>query len=210
MPFKEEAARWVDKLSPAAKLAGAVNTIMRLEDGSFFGDTTDGYGLTLDLANHGIDLASQRILLIGAGGAARGVIVPLLEKQPASIVVANRTVKNAERLVMLSNDSRVSACGLSGIDASDSFDIIINSSSTSISGTLPAIDDALIEGANVIYDMVYQAHPTVFMQHASSLGVETTIDGLGMLVGQAAKSFSIWLGVEPSCGPVLDVLRKSL
>lgn len=210
MPFKEQAAQWVDELSPAAKIAGAVNTIMRKGDGTFWGDTTDGYGLTMDLVQYGIQLEGKRILLIGAGGAARGVIIPIMERNPSALVIANRTEQKALTLASLVKENWVSGCTFEELDQLDAFDLIINSTSASLSNVLPSVSEEVISRAEAVYDMVYLPEPTIFMQHANDLGVKKTIDGLGMLVGQAAKSFSIWRGVEPNCKPVLEQLRKAL
>lgn len=210
LPFKEQAAQWVDELSPAAKIAGAVNTIVRKQDGTFWGDTTDGYGLTLDLEQHGIQLQHKRILLVGAGGAARGVLLPIMERSPESLVIANRTEQKARTLASLIEDNRVTGCAFDELDQRGKFDLIINSTSASLSSLLPSIPDQLVANSAAVYDMVYLPEATIFMQHAKTLGVNITIDGLGMLVGQAAKSFSIWRGVEPNCKPVLEQLRKAL
>lgn len=209
MPFKEEAAKWVDELSPEAKLVGSVNTIIRQQNGKFLGDTTDGYGLVLDLHNHGIELEGARILLIGAGGAARGVLLPLLNCGPASLTIANRTQNKAQTLKELVASSKLHVTSLSN-QQNEQYDIIINSTSASLSGQQPGLPDATIATADTVYDMVYKAQPTVFMKHAKDLGVKNAIDGLGMLVGQAAQSFYLWREVKPDIGMVLEKLRAEL
>lgn len=211
MPFKEEAAAWVDKLSEGAQLAGAVNTIIRNDDGTFKGDNTDGEGLVLDLLRQGAELKNANILLLGAGGAARGVISPLLAYEPNSILVVNRTAEKAHALAELVPDGNVSACGFDSLpQGHKKFDVIINSTSTSLSGGLPPLSDYVYKGASFAYDMVYANQPTPFMSHASKMGVIKTSDGLGMLVGQAARSFYLWRGVKPDIKPVLNKLRAEL
>ena len=172
------------------RLSGAVNTIIRTPDNHFVGDNTDGYGLVNDLLRNDVVLNNARILLLGAGGAARGVILPILAESPEALVIANRTIEKANTLVELFDDSGLSSCAFSEVDTG--FDVIINATSTSISGDLPAIPDSAYKGVSAVYDMVYQSQPTVFMRHASSQGVNITVDGLGMLVGQAAQSFQRW------------------
>ena len=210
MPFKEEAAQWVDELSEGARVAGAVNTIIRDPKGHFIGDNTDGVGLVTDLLRQGAILEGAKILLLGAGGAARGVLVPLLSQNPESLTIANRTVSKATVLAGLVDSPKVSACGFEELDDTKGFDVIINSTSTSLSGELPAIKDKVYTGAAFAYDMVYGKDPTPFMLHARQMGVIKVSDGLGMLVGQAAQSFYLWRGVEPDPGPVLDKLRAQL
>ena len=213
VPFKEEAARWVNQLSKAAELAGAVNTIIKMPDGSYLGDTTDGYGLINDLLDHDVALKNANILLIGAGGAARGVLAPLLEQTPARIVVTNRTEEKAKVLASLVHDTRVKGISFEKLSEAyqrQKFDLVINSTSASLSNELPAIDTSFIHDARVVYDMVYASEPTIFLKEATDNGVKTAIDGLGMLVGQAAQSFSLWRGVKPKTQPVLEQLRAEL
>lgn len=211
VPFKEVAAKWVDTLSEAAHLAGAVNTISKMPDGTFHGDNTDGYGLVSDLNDNGVALKNARILLLGAGGAARGVLVPLLEQSPASLIISNRTEEKANDLADLVANPIVEGVSFNRLSAEhQSFDIVINSTSASLSGELPAIKNSFIHNAKVVYDMVYLSEPTVFLQEAKGQGVKTCIDGLGMLVGQAAQSFYIWRGVKPDAKSVLDKLREGL
>lgn len=209
-PFKLDAAQWVDELSEVARAAGAVNTIIRDPQNRFIGENTDGFGLTLDLARF-ITLKNKRVLLLGAGGAARGVLKPILDQGVASVFIANRTASKAEQLHALSDSPRVTGGDLA--QASNQhiwFDLIINSTSASLQGSLPDISDDLIANASLVYDMVYASKPTPFLHYAKSLGVAHCVDGLGMLVGQAAQSFFLWRGVKPDIEPVLNQLRASL
>ena len=210
-PFKEQVAQWVNELSPAAKLAGAVNTVIRKEDGRFGGDTTDGPGLVQDLLRLGVKIEGARILLLGAGGAARGVLQSILNLVPASLVIANRTESKATLLASLIPQDNFVGMGFDELNNVDQpFDLIINSTTTSLSGELPPIADDIIAKSTYVYDMSYGDKPTTLMQHAKKLGVSQTYDGLGMLVGQAAESFYLWKGIRPNVEPVIHALRQAL
>lgn len=208
VPFKEQALIIADELTERASLAGAVNTLS-FREGKIFGDNTDGEGLVQDLIANNVLLKQCRILLLGAGGAARGVLLPLLAQTPQSIVVANRTVSKAEILCQHFADKRLSACGFQDLEQQH-FDVIINATSASLSGSLPPIPISLISQAVVCYDMVYGKDLTPFLRWAKENGAIKVIDGLGMLVGQAAVSFEVWRGVAPEVQPVIDTLRASL
>jgi shikimate dehydrogenase len=208
VPFKEQALIIADELTERASLAGAVNTLS-FRDGKIFGDNTDGEGLVQDLIANNVILKQSRILLLGAGGAARGVLLPLLAQTPHSIVVANRTVSKAETLCQHFADIRLSACGFQDLEQQH-FDVIINATSASLSGNLPPIPTSLISQNIVCYDMVYGKDKTPFLRWAEEHGAIKLIDGLGMLVGQAAVSFEIWRNVTPEVQPVIDTLRASL
>ena len=208
VPFKEQALIIADELTERASLAGAVNTLS-FRDGKIFGDNTDGEGLVQDLVANNVILKQNRILLLGAGGAARGVLLPLLAQAPHSIVVANRTVSKAETLCQHFADIRLSACGFQDLEQQH-FDVIINATSASLSGNLPPIPTSLISQNIVCYDMVYGKDKTPFLRWAEEHGAIKLIDGLGMLVGQAAVSFEIWRNVTPEVQPVIDTLRASL
>ncbi|MBU4626849.1 shikimate dehydrogenase [Pseudomonas sp. BF61] len=211
VPFKEEAYRLANALTERAQRAGAVNTLSKLADGSLLGDNTDGAGLVRDLTvNAGLSLAGKRILLLGAGGAVRGALEPLLAQQPASLVIANRTVEKAERLAELFDDlGPVSASGFDWL--SEPVDLIINATSASLSGDVPPIAGSLVEpGKTFCYDMMYAKEPTAFCQWATEHGAAVAMDGLGMLVEQAAEAFYLWRGVRPDSAPVLAELRKQL
>ncbi len=208
VPFKEQALLLSDDLTERARLAGAVNTLS-FENGHIKGDNTDGEGLVQDLLRHNVTLKNSRILLLGAGGAAKGIVLPLLAQEAQSITVANRTVSKAEDLCLQFNDDRLDACGFSKT-VDGSFDLIINATSASLSGDLPPISSELIHQSVVCYDMVYGKKTTPFLLWAKQNGAAKVIDGLGMLVGQAAVSFSIWRNVSPVIEPVLSKLRESL
>ena len=201
----------VDQLSERARRAGAVNTLKKLADGTLLGDNTDGAGLVRDLLhNAGVPLCGQRILLLGAGGAVRGVLEPLLAERPAALVIANRTVEKAEQLAHEFADlGPVVASGFDWLD--ESVDLIINGTSASLSGELPSLAPSLIEpGHTRCYDMMYGREMTPFNRWASELGARQTLDGLGMLVEQAAEAFFLWRGVRPQTRPVLECLRLQL
>jgi shikimate dehydrogenase len=207
VPFKEQALELADELSERATLAGAVNTLT-FKDGKIYGDNTDGEGLVQDLIRNNVILNGSRILIIGAGGAAKGVLLPLLSQQPLAITIVNRTVSKAEKLCEHFADKRVKACSLSEVSKQD-YDLIINATSASLSGKLPAISSELINKNVTCYDMVYGNDETSFLKWAREHGAINLIDGLGMLVGQAAVSFSIWYDVNPKTLPVINTLRTS-
>jgi len=208
VPFKEDAWRLARTRSTRAERAGAVNTLLLQTDGRHFGDNTDGVGLVRDLrANHAVALQGRRVLLLGAGGAARGVIEPLLEEQPALLVIANRTAARAVELARrFCTLGRVEGCGLDAV-AGQSFDVIINATAASLAGSVPAIDPGIITADSYCYDMMYGAEPTAFMRWATGHGAHRVDDGLGMLVEQAAESFYLWRKVRPDTAPVIAALR---
>ena len=210
VPFKEEAWALVDERSERAERAGAVNTIKFLSNGNLYGDNTDGVGLVNDLKNnYKIDIVSKRVLLMGAGGAARGVLAPLLNEKPASIVVVNRTQSKAKELAEHFADlGEISGCGYDNLSGQQ-FDIVINATAASLQGELPPLPDKLVSAEACCYDMMY-GRQTPFMQWAAQQGVQTITDGLGMLVEQAAESFFIWRKVRPDTGTVLTILRKEI
>ena len=211
VPFKEDAWKLAQKHSDRAKRAGAVNTLRLEQDGSLYGDTTDGTGLVRDLTdNHHIAINDKTILIIGAGGAVRGVIEALLERRPASILITNRTKEKAVQLAKDFSDlGNIDGCGLDEI-SDHSFDIIINGTSASLHGDLPALPDSIFDKHSCSYDMMYAAQATVFMQWSIDNGVGHVFDGLGMLVEQAAESFYIWRGVKPETVSVIRDIRNSL
>jgi len=208
VPFKAEAWQLADERSERAEIAGAVNTLILLQDGRLRGDNTDGVGLVRDLtANHGVALKGRRVLLLGAGGASRGVLRPLLEEQPAQLTIANRTASKAVDLAAeLSGPLPVSGCGLDEL-AGQQFDLIINGTASGLSGEAPAIPDDCLTPGGVTYDMMYATEPTAFVRWGRAHGANLALDGLGMLVEQAAESFRLWRGVRPETAPVIQLLR---
>ncbi|MFP3976727.1 shikimate dehydrogenase [Marinobacter sp. KMM 10035] len=211
VPFKEQAWELADQRAARAEKAGAANTLYQNSEGQLVADNTDGQGLVQDLTvNHGIQLKNANILILGAGGAVRGVLGPLLAQQPARLTIANRTVAKAEALATLfadeANVTKLSACGFNEPD--QSFDLIINGTSASLQGDLPPINANVIAVDTVVYDMMYSLQTTTFNQWALDSGAVRVFDGLGMLVEQAAESFRVWRGVQPDTAPVIDVLRN--
>ncbi|MCP5077932.1 MAG: shikimate dehydrogenase [Psychromonas sp.] len=208
VPFKEQALEISDELSERARLAGAVNTLS-FNNGKIYGDNTDGEGLVQDLLRNNVLLEGGRILLLGAGGAAKGVILPLLAQNPTSIVIANRTASKAEALIEQFNDGKLEACGFEQT-SKKIYDVIINATSASLSGKLPTISASIITENTVCYDMVYSKELTPFLDWARAQGAAKVIDGIGMLVGQAAVSFNIWRGIKPEVETVIEQLKASL
>jgi shikimate dehydrogenase len=207
VPHKEAAADLVNDLTPRAQLADAVNTITRRGE-RLLGDNTDGQGLVADLArNLGVRLAERRILLLGAGGAARGVIGPLLDLGPRLLVVANRT---AERALDLAREfcelGPVTACSFTQL-RDQRFDLVINATSASLRGDVPAIPREVINSSTTCYDMAYGSADTAFTAWAKQQGAGRAEQGLGMLVEQAAEAFYVWRGIRPQTTPVLEALR---
>lgn len=208
VPFKEQAWQKVSDKSDHAQRAGAINTIIFNDDGTLTGDNTDGMGLCRDLtSNHQIELKGKRLLLLGAGGAARGVIEPLLEYQPASLFIANRTASKATDLCTLFADfGNVQGGGYDAI--SGSFDVIINATAASLNGEVPPLPESVLSPNGVCYDMMYSDSDTAFITWAKQHGAAKAIDGLGMLVEQAAISFRLWRGVQPETQSVIMLIRQ--
>lgn len=209
VPFKQDAWQLATQRSERAERAGAVNTLVIHGIGDYFGDNTDGTGLVRDLIkNHRLVLEHSNILIVGAGGAVRGVIEPLLSSKPASLTIANRTKEKALQLAENFSDlGNIRGCGLDEF-GTDSYDIIINGTSASLSGELPALPSTLINENTFCYDMMYATEPTPFMRWAQQQGAKRVVDGKGMLVEQAAESFRIWRGCEPETAPVIEALGK--
>jgi shikimate dehydrogenase len=210
VPFKLEAAAIATRLAERARLAGAVNTL-RFEGNEIIGDNTDGPGLVADIVrNAGVPLAGKRVLLLGAGGAARGVILPFLQQGPAAIVIANRTRATADALAEhfaghTAHPGQVSACGFDDIEGR--FDVVVNATSASLSAALPPVPASSFAPGTLALDMMYGKQPSPFMAFAAAHGAATR-DGLGMLVEQAAEAFAIWRGVRPETAAVLAQLRS--
>ena len=211
VPFKREAWELVDERSARAQRAGAVNTIALRADGVLFGDNTDGAGLIRDLRdNSGATLTGQRVLILGAGGAVRGVLAPLLEERPALLIIANRTADRATELAQeFSALGPVSGCGFDALPGKQ-FDLLINGTSASLHGDLPPLPDDVLTPGAFCYDLMYGAQPTVFMRWAQQHGAAKVLDGLGMLVEQAAEAFFVWRGIRPHTVPVITQLRAEM
>jgi len=216
VPFKEEAWRLVERsgiLSTRARAARSVNTL-RFDASGPFGDNTDGAGLVADLqGNLATPLAGRRILLLGAGGAARGVLHPLLTQCPAGLVLANRTSEKARYLVAAAAPDVADAIDFRASAFDDlrdgQFDVIVNATSASLAGEAPRLPSGIFAPGALAYDMMYSSLDTPFMAWARGQGATQVCDGLGMLVEQAAESFFVWRGVRPDTAPVLAMLRNA-
>jgi len=210
VPFKEQAFVLANALTPRAQTAQAVNTLMLQEDGSILGDNTDGAGLVRDLVmNQQVEITGKRVLVIGAGGAVRGILQPFLEQDPELIVIVNRTVEKAQALADSFKDfGNIEAQRFE--DLSEPFDVIINGTSASLSGDVPPLPDTVVAANTAVYDMMYSRELTPFLVWAQKLGARKVIDGLGMLVEQAAVSFELWRGKKPDSIAVLSDLREQL
>lgn len=208
VPFKLEAHALATDLSERAEAAGAVNTLS-FEGGKIRGDNTDGIGLVSDIVgNAGFAIAGRRVLLLGAGGAGRGALLPLLHERPAQLVIANRTLAKADALAQqFQHHQQVRACAFAALDGV--FDLVINATSASLADELPPVPMTVFGTHTLAYDMMYGAQPTAFMRAASQAG-SAVRDGLGMLVEQAAEAFFIWRGVRPDTAPVFAALRAQL
>ena len=205
LPFKEAAFRCSAELSAGARLAGAVNTLL-FEPSGIRGENTDGSGLLRDLtANLGCPIRGQTILVLGAGGAARGILGPLAESGAAKIVLANRTVMKATELVQRIAFPMLEACGFDAL-ADRSFDLVVNATSSGLSGEGPLIPASVFRKGALAYELVY-GRDTAFLALARASGAATS-DGTGMLVEQAADSFRLWRGVRPQTAGVISALRR--
>jgi shikimate dehydrogenase len=211
LPFKEKAWRMARRRTARAEKAGAVNTVTVQDDGFLAGDNTDGVGLVRDITkNLGWPLRGQRLLVIGAGGAVRGVLSPLLAEQPALLVVVNRTADKATKLAdLFAADGAISGGGFDLLAGERPFDLIINGSSASIAGTVPAIAPQTIGAQTRTYDMMYGRNETAFNRWAREQGAGAGSDGLGMLVEQAAEAFFVWRGKRPDTAPVIAAMREA-
>lgn len=208
VPLKELAWQYAGLLSERARKSKAVNTLALQADGDVLGDNTDGIGLVNDLTlNHDIRLADSRILILGAGGATRGILGPLLEHRPAHTIIANRTLDKAETIVGEFADPDLSCSDYAGL-VSRQFDLIINATSASLSGALPPLPDALLTDNGCCYDLAYGNTPTAFVRWGIAQQARKSLDGLGMLVEQAAEAFALWRGIRPETAPVIDLLNR--
>ena len=209
VPLKELAWQRADKLSDRAQLSKAVNTLALQDDGSLWGDNTDGLGLVADLmVNHDISLAHKNILILGAGGASRGIIAPLIAQSPTQIVIANRTIHKATQLSdEFSQLGNISGCGYESLNGQE-FDLILNATSASLTGQLPPLGDKLLSPNGCCYDLAYGNEPTAFVIWGLNHQASKSLDGLGMLVEQAAEAFLIWRGVRPETRNIITLLNK--
>lgn len=210
VPFKEQAWTMAEHRTTRAEKAGAANTLYLDKDQALVADNTDGVGIVRDLFNnHGVAPEGARILVLGAGGAVRGVLGPILAEQPVSVTIANRTVAKAEALVRLfapdAGITELSACGFNESEAA--YDLVINGTSASLKGDLPPVSPGIIGPDTVVYDMMYSLQTTTFNQWALDNNARRVFDGLGMLVEQAAESFYVWRGVRPDTASVIEELR---
>ncbi len=208
LPLKEAAFRFANACSARADRARAVNTLVLRPDGTLFGDNTDGAGLLRDLTvNLGLNLAGTRVLILGAGGASRGIIAPLLEMALEHLVIANRT---ASRALLLADEfaalGNVSGCGFAEL-ADSQYELILNATAASLTGQLPPLPDGLLAPGACCYDLAYAQEPTSFVRWGQAHGASISVDGVGMLVEQAAEAFLLWRGVRPETAPVIRRLQ---
>ena len=204
VPHKQAVANLVDAASERANIAGAVNTLM-FKDGHIYGDNTDGVGLLADLTlNLGLQLENANILILGAGGATRGIVAPLLEAKPASLVIANRTIAKADAIVdIFASDGPITACSFAAVGRLPVYDLVINATSAGVKGETPPYPEAAISKGTFCYDLSYGLTPTPFSVWAADQGATKSVMGWGMLVEQAAASFHLWRGVRPDTAAVL-------
>ena len=209
-PFKLDAYNYATRLTPRAERAGAVNLLIKENDGSITGDTSDGIGMVNDMLNMGWELEGKKLLILGAGGAVRGVLEPLLGQKPSSLTIANRTVSKAEQLVKDFHDlGELNACSFDEL-SDGHFDVVINGTSAGLHGERVNLPDNLLASQAACYDMSYAAEPTGFLRWAEEQGAAKLTDGLGMLVGQAAESFYAWRHIRPEVVPVITELRRKM
>lgn len=211
VPLKEEAFKLATELTERARRAGAVNTLILNAENNYIGDNTDGIGLVRDLTqNYAISLTGKDILILGAGGAVRGILEPFIQQQPARIVIANRTLKRAQDLAKdFSDIANIEVFEYEKL-AGQKFDIVINGTSASLSGDLPPLPDNLLNNNSTTYDMMYGKEDTLFMIWSKENNASNVFDGLGMLVEQAAESFYCWRKLRPETKSVIDSIREDL
>jgi shikimate dehydrogenase len=209
VPLKELAYQFADKLTPRAEFAKAVNTLALQPDGSILGDNTDGCGLVRDLmTNHQIEIKEQRILILGAGGASRGIISPIMQQKPKKIVIANRTVEKSIALAIEFQDlGIINGCGFADL-AQQQFDLILNATSASLSNQLPPLVDNLLAKNGYCYDLAYANEPTAFVRWGIENKALKSLDGLGMLIEQAAEAFYIWRGIRPDTENIINLFNQ--
>jgi shikimate dehydrogenase len=209
LPHKIAAVEMASELTPRAAHSGAVNTLAMQKDGTILGDNTDGAGLVRDLCdNLGLVIIRRRILIVGAGGATRGVIAPLLALEPAEMIIANRTPERAQDLAgAFAKLGPVQGMGISEVNGGP-YDLVINATSASLSGDVPPMSNTVVGPETVCYDMAYGKNETPFLQWAQRRGCARAVQGWGMLVEQAAESFRVWRGLKPSTATVLAALKE--
>ena len=210
VPHKSAVVKLCDQLAERAATAGAVNTLS-FREGEIRGDNTDGIGLLRDLAiNQGLAIEGARILILGAGGATRGIVGPLLEMQPSLLRIANRTIDKAENIAEdFSHIGSVSACRFDLVPVTEGYDLVINATSAGLKGDAPPYPAAAISPETFCYDLSYGLTPTPFSEWARKQGAAKSVMGWGMLVEQAAESFHIWRGVRPDTAQVLKQMKIS-
>ncbi len=210
-PFKLKAFAMADERSERAALAGAVNA-MKFEGGRILADNFDGIGLVRDIEiNLGLPMSGKRVLMLGAGGAARGALLPFLEANPAEVVIANRDVAKAQALAaQVAGRGAVVACGYADLEAMGRFDLVVNATSASLTGDLPPVPPSIFRPDGMAYELAYGKRLTPFLRLARNAGVRNLADGVGMLVEQAAEAFAWWRGVRPDTRPVIDRLTVPL
>jgi shikimate dehydrogenase len=208
VPLKELAWMYANKKTERAELSKAVNTLALQDDGSILGDNTDGIGLVTDLKkNNAVQLKDKRILILGAGGASRGIVGPIQDELPESITIANRTVEKARNLVAeFAHKGPIVACGYEDL-AGLSFDLIINATSASLTDDLPPLAANILKDQGCCYDLAYANKPTPFVRWARDQGALKSLDGLGMLIEQAAEAFYLWRGVRPASAELIQLLE---
>jgi shikimate dehydrogenase len=208
VPHKESAARFADELTARARAAGAVNTLAKLADGRILGDNTDGAGLVKDLARLGFEVTGKSVLILGAGGATRGILQPLRDLHPARLMVANRNAAKAREL------AGPSGCGYDDLaktiaeNSTGGFDLVIHATSLGLGGAVPEVTPLIIGPQTRAYDLGYGKPDTPFTRWALDHGAQVAAQGLGMLVEQAAESFVLWRGVQPDTAPVHSALAE--
>lgn len=209
VPLKELAYQRADSLSKRAQSSKAVNTLVLQEDGTLYGDNTDGIGLVTDLTdNHSITLLNSRILILGAGGASRGIIGPLMKKSPSCLVIANRTVEKAINLSgEFSQLGNINGCGYDELKEKK-FDLILNATSASLTEKIPNITENILAKNACCYDLAYSNQQTAFVKWGFTHGAKKNLDGLGMLIEQAAEAFFIWRGVRPKTSAIIELLNS--
>jgi shikimate dehydrogenase len=211
LPFKLDAYNFAENLTQRAKIAGAVNTLSVGYDGKIQGDTTDGIGITRDIVdNLGWAINGKKVLVLGAGGAVRGILQPILELLPQNVVIANRTIEKALKLSKIFADmGNLLGCDFQMLGGQQ-FDVVINGTSATLSNKIPPLPRGLLSKNAVCYEMMYGSQQSIFLEWAKNNGAAQISDGLGMLVEQAAESFYVWRGVRPETRAVISMLKKQI